>query len=98
MLREYYAYHLCMLMLGKPPIKQEYWMLATCPAPYRPYYDGYTLVVDLDETLAHFSPITNTVLVRPFANEFLEKLSAYYEIVLFTAGMPDYANYLISHL
>lgn len=72
MLREYYAYHLCLLTLGKPTIKASYWEMATCPDPYLPKYDGYTLVLDLDETLAFFSPLTNTVSVRPYANEFLE--------------------------
>lgn len=78
MLREYYAYRLCLLMLGKPPMKQEYWIMATCPAPYLPSYDGYTLVLDLDETLAFYTPMTNSVAVRPYANQFLELLSNHY--------------------
>ncbi|CAK80175.1 unnamed protein product (macronuclear) [Paramecium tetraurelia] len=34
-------------------------------------------------------------LVRPYTEEFLEKLSKYYEIVIFTAAQPDYANFII---
>ncbi|CAD8081478.1 unnamed protein product [Paramecium sonneborni] len=59
---------------------------------------SYTLVLDLDETLVHYQELPNgggQFLVRPYAEEFLEKLSKYYELVIFTAAQPDYANFII---
>ncbi|CAD8177687.1 unnamed protein product [Paramecium octaurelia] len=58
----------------------------------------YTLVLDLDETLVHYQEFPKgggQFLVRPFAEEFLEALSKHYEIVIFTAALPDYANFII---
>lgn len=61
----------------------------------------YTLVLDLDETLIHFE-IDEDVdpneeepgyyLIRPGALKFLSDLSEYFEIVVFTAAMPDVSN------
>ena len=58
----------------------------------------YTLLLDLDETLIHYE-IDETVdpnvedpgyyLIRPGALRFLNELSDYFEIVIFTAAMPD---------
>ncbi|CAD8095006.1 unnamed protein product [Paramecium sonneborni] len=61
----------------------------------------YTLVLDLDETLVHYQEFPKgggQFLVRPFAEEFIETLSKYYEIVIFTAALPDYANFIIDIL
>ncbi|CAD8171361.1 unnamed protein product [Paramecium octaurelia] len=58
----------------------------------------YTLVLDLDETLVHYQEFPKgggQFLVRPFVEEFLEQLSKYYEIIIFTAALPDYANFII---
>ena len=66
----------------------------------------YTLVLDLDETLVHYQEVRyysilkfpkggGQFLVRPYAEEFLEQLSKYYEIFIFTAALPDYANFII---
>ena len=53
----------------------------------------YTLVLDLDETLVHYfdgeeddSPY---VKVRRYAEDFINKLSDYCEIVIFTASLKD---------
>ena len=52
---------------------------------------NYTLVLDLDETLVHFeeSEDGNQFLIRPFAQNFLEEMSEYYEVVIFTAGLQE---------
>lgn len=59
----------------------------------------YTLVLDLDETLVHYVEEENAafVQIRPDAELFLEEVSKYYEVVIFTAAMPDvYIFILIS--
>jgi len=68
----------------------------------------YTLVLDLDETLIHFEideEIDPAVeepgyyLIRPGAINFLKELSEYFEIVIFTAAMPDVSTFFfISNL
>lgn len=69
--------------------------------------EPYCLVLDLDETLIHFE-IDETVdpeaeepgyyLIRPGAIKFLKELSEYYEIVVFTAAMPDYADWILDNV
>eukprot|EP00347_Sterkiella_histriomuscorum_P005428 403356654 len=72
----------------------------------------YTLVLDLDETLIHYIESINdpdlmnpigesqigTFLIRPGAQEFLREMSQYYELVIFTAGMQDYADWVLDQL
>ena len=60
----------------------------------------YTLVLDLDETLIHYidQPPNSCFLTRPGALEFLEEMNKYYEIVVFTAGMKDYADWVLDQL
>ena len=36
--------------------------------------------------------------IRPATDEFLTKLSLYYEITIFTAGEQDYADQILDHL
>jgi len=56
-----------------------------------------TLVLDLDETLVHYVDNFNTgmILVRPGCHEFLMRLSQVFEIVIFTAGIKEYADWVI---
>ena len=51
----------------------------------------FTLVLDLDETLVHFVEENDSafIQIRPGAENFLEEMSKYYEIVIFTAAMQD---------
>ena len=62
----------------------------------------YTLVLDLDETLIHSiknnDGQTPKALVRKGTELFIEKLSEYCEIVIFTAGKQDYADSIIDNL
>ena len=57
----------------------------------------YTLILDLDETLVHFRDIDGggEFLIRPYAEEFLEEMGKYYEIVIFTAAIKSYADYIL---
>eukprot|EP00351_Strombidinopsis_sp_SopsisLIS2011_P003614 CAMPEP_0116870840 /NCGR_PEP_ID=MMETSP0463-20121206/934_1 /TAXON_ID=181622 /ORGANISM="Strombidinopsis sp, Strain SopsisLIS2011" /LENGTH=203 /DNA_ID=CAMNT_0004508151 /DNA_START=279 /DNA_END=890 /DNA_ORIENTATION=+ len=69
----------------------------------------YTLVLDLDETLIHFDSGENEegldseeedgfYMIRPSAVKFLSQLKDYYEIVIFTAAMPDYADWILKDI
>lgn len=58
----------------------------------------YTLVLDLDETLVHFDPRIKTYRPRPGALKFLNEMCNYYELVVFTAGLKDYADYILNDL
>ena len=36
--------------------------------------------------------------IRPYAREFLAQMSDYYELVIFTCGMQDYADWVLDNL
>ena len=57
----------------------------------------YTLVIDLDETLVHYQelPDGGQFLLRPYAEQFIAELSRYYELVIFTAAIQDYADFIL---
>lgn len=68
-----------------------------------------TLVLDLDETLVHFCEVTDDegskeaktkhlFLVRPYVSSFLSSSSKYFEIVIFTASVQNYADYILDIL
>lgn len=67
-----------------------------------------TLVIDLDETLIHYpeehlkdldSKVNvDHVKVRPHAYEFLEQMSAYFEMIIFTAASQSYADPIIDFI
>ena len=80
--------------------------------PYGKERSTYTLVLDLDETLVHYAqgfeveeqmaenpehPI-DMLNVRPFLKEFLGEMSQYFEIVIFTAALKDYADYILDRI
>ena len=61
----------------------------------------YTLVLDLDETLIHFEEKpdgTSQFLIRPYAQEFLKTVAVYYEVIIFTAALQDYADYVLDRM
>ena len=55
---------------------------ATCPSPYltKNSGKGYTLVIDLDETLLHVLEDNKKIslFIRPFAKEFLDLMSQHF--------------------
>lgn len=58
----------------------------------------YTLALDLDETLVHLVESEGEdgsyCYFRPGVNVFLKEVSKYFEIVIFTAAMPDVSSFL----
>ncbi len=60
----------------------------------------YTLILDLDETLVHFKREQEggQVLLRPYVHFFLEEMSKFYELIIFTASQKDYADWIIDRL
>jgi len=60
----------------------------------------FTLVLDLDETLVHYVEDEESayILIRPGAENFLEELCKYYELVIFTAATQDYADFVLNEL
>ena len=60
----------------------------------------FTLVLDLDETLVHYveSETDPKLLIRPGVQQFLKEMSEIYEVVIFTAAMQDYADWVLDQL
>ena len=67
--------------------------------PINPRYK-YTLVLDLDETLVHYTSDNESayIQIRPGTEDFLIELSDYYEIVIFTASLQKYADLVINSI
>ena len=68
--------------------------------PYikEPPIKDYTLVLDLDETLIHFSINAQNeghLFFRPYLFHFLNAVSEYYELIIFTAGLKEYAKIVL---
>ena len=68
------------------------------PAPKDP--NGYTLVLDLDETLVHYYEMNGegAFRVRPGCDKFLKEMAEMYEVVIFTAAMQDYADWVLDSI
>ena len=60
----------------------------------------FTLVLDLDETLIHFKIEENNeegiIKLRPGIFKFLEEMSKYYELVLFSEASEDYVDLIMN--
>jgi hypothetical protein len=61
---------------------------------------NHTLVLDLDETLVHFINENgkSKFLIRPYAYTFLKNMSAYFEIIIFTAAEKKYADWILNKI
>jgi CTD small phosphatase-like protein 2 len=78
-----------------------YEVLKNPDPPYLPEMEGgtgYCLVLDLDETLVHYLELNGegTFFVRPGCDKFLTEMAELYEVVIFTAAMEDYANWVLN--
>ena len=62
--------------------------------------DAYTLVIDLDETLVHFTDDgkQKSILIRPYVDLFINEMANHYELVIFTAGLQQYADWVVDQL
>lgn len=61
----------------------------------------FTLVLDLDETLVHFEESVeggNKFLIRPHASDFISQMHRHYELVVFTAAIKDYADWILDRI
>ena len=60
----------------------------------------YCLVLDLDETLIHNvdTQSESYFLIRPGCIEFLKTMAKYYELVIFTAAVQEYADQVIDQI
>ena len=65
--------------------------------PFQPN-KPYSLVLDLDETLIHVPKGKNEFILRPGLREFLHSLIPYYELIVFTIGIKEYADQIINFI
>lgn len=58
------------------------------------------MVLDLDETLVHYYETANEgkYRIRPGCDTFLKEMSELYEVVIFTAAMQDYADWVLDSI
>jgi len=51
----------------------------------------------LDETLVHYYEVggEGSFRIRPGCDKFLKEMSEIYEVVIFTAAMQDYADWVL---
>ena len=59
--------------------------------PYRPY----SLVLDLDETLIYCCIERKQIFFRPFLKQFLLALKPQFELIIFTASLKEYADFVL---
>ena len=75
------------------------------PIPYLKYIPQvkkYTLILDLDETLIHYNQENNnynnkgSITLRPGLFQFLNNISPYFEIIIWTVATQSYADPIIN--
>ena len=57
-------------------------------------------MLDLDETLVHYYEMNGegSFRIRPGCEKFLREMSEMYEVVIFTAAMQDYADWVLDSI
>ena len=65
-----------------------------------PTKKNFCLVLDLDETICHSMKLNfgNYFFLRPGTIEFLEEISKYYEIIIFTSSPKEYADDILDKI
>lgn len=60
----------------------------------------YTLVLDMDETLIHFEQVDDygQCLIRPGLFEFLHLMAEHFELIIFTASIQEYADWVLDNI
>lgn len=71
---------------------------ASYALPAKASQHEYTLVLDLDETLVHYDEVGGQFFLRPFAQEFLVQTAELFEVVIFTAAVKEYADWILDRL
>jgi len=82
-----------------PPMLPSFDHNPKLPPAFAP--NVYTLVLDLDETLVHYSECdgTGSYDCRPGMYDFLKRMSQLgYELVIFTAATQDYADWVVDQI
>ena len=78
--------------------RKKYYKPIAAPYIREPSIKPYTLILDLDETIISFkikSTKEGILRARPFLFGFLEEMSHYYELIVWTSATEAYANSLI---
>jgi TFIIF-interacting CTD phosphatase-like protein len=59
-----------------------------------------TALLELDETLVHYYEVNGegSFRIRPGCEKFLKEMSEMYEVVIFTAAMQDYADWVLDSI
>lgn len=78
--------------------KEESQGKLSCLLPAPASDKAMTLVLDLDETLVHFESKEKKFKIRPGCVQFLAEVASNFEVVIFTAALKDYADYILNHL
>ena len=81
------------LITNTSSLPSIYSLISSIEAPYLPVCQlkEFSLVLDLDETLGHYS--MGKFLLRPGVQNFLSEMNRYFELILFTAATREYADW-----
>ena len=87
---------------NKPNIKNQNLTSINYLIPFKPI-KPYTLVLDLDETLIHVPKgkkyfYSQSLILRPGLIDFLRNLKEFYELIIFTSSLKEYADKIIDFI